>query len=108
MYVFIVLGISECCLLTSTAYDRYAVICQSLHYLMSQQACSALVGISWLMGIITATMDSSLIFTLPFPSHPVVPHFLCDILLVLRLASAGKPRSEIFIILRSSSYSPSL
>ncbi|XP_062058095.1 olfactory receptor 10P1 [Lepus europaeus] len=100
MYVFIVLGITECCLLTAMAYDRYAAICRPLHYatLMSQQACVAMVGISWLMGIITATTHSSLIFTLPFPGHPVIPHFLCDILPVLRLASAGKHRSEISVM----------
>ncbi|XP_007953266.1 olfactory receptor 10P1 [Orycteropus afer afer] len=100
MYVFIVLGISECCLLTAMAYDRYAAICQPLHYctLMSRQACMTMVGTSWLMGIITATTHSSLIFTLPFPSHPVIPHFLCDILPVLRLASAGKHRSEVSVM----------
>lgn len=101
MYVFIVLGISECCLLTAMAYDRYAAICQPLHYstLMSWRACMAMVGISWLMGIITATTHSSLIFTLPFPSRPVIPHFLCDILPVLRLASAGKHRSEVSVMM---------
>ena len=101
MYVFIVLGISECCLLTAMAYDRYAAICQPLHYstLMSWQACMAMVGISWLMGIITATTHSSLIFTLSFPSRPVIPHFLCDILPVLRLASAGKHRSEVSVMM---------
>ncbi|XP_003988899.1 olfactory receptor 10P1 [Felis catus] len=100
MYVFIVLGITECCLLTAMAYDRYAAICRPLHYstLMSWQACTAMVGISWFMGIITATTHSSLIFTLPFPSHPIIPHFLCDILPVLRLASAGKHRSEISVV----------
>uniref|UniRef100_A0A8C2WEF2 Olfactory receptor n=2 Tax=Chinchilla lanigera TaxID=34839 RepID=A0A8C2WEF2_CHILA len=100
MYVFIVLGISECCLLTAMAYDRYAAICRPLHYsnLMSQQACMAMVAASWLMGIITATTHSSLIFTLPFPSHPVIPHFLCDILPVLRLANARKHRSEISVM----------
>ncbi|XP_046322558.1 olfactory receptor 10P1 [Marmota monax] len=100
MYVFIVLGISECCLLTAMAYDRYAAICRPLHYstLMSPQACRAMVGTSWVMGIITATTHSSLIFTLPFPSHPTVPHFLCDILPVLRLASAGKHKSEISVM----------
>ncbi|XP_030176892.1 olfactory receptor 10P1 [Lynx canadensis] len=100
MYVFIVLGITECCLLTAMAYDRYAAICRPLHYstLMSWQACTAMVGISWFMGIITATTHSSLIFTLPFPSHPIIPHFLCDILPVLRLASAGKNRSEISVV----------
>ncbi|XP_006859646.1 PREDICTED: olfactory receptor 10P1-like [Chrysochloris asiatica] len=100
MYIFIVLGISECCLLTAMAYDRYAAICRPLHYstLMNRQACMIMVGTSWLMGIITATTHSSLIFTLPFPNHPVVPHFLCDILPVLRLASAGKHRSEISVM----------
>ncbi|XP_004429259.1 PREDICTED: olfactory receptor 10P1 [Ceratotherium simum simum] len=100
MYVFIVLGISECCLLTAMAYDRYAAICRPLHYpsLMNWRACVAMVGTSWLIGIITATTQSSLIFTLPFPSHPIIPHFLCDILPVLRLASAGKHRSEISVM----------
>ncbi|XP_010643139.1 olfactory receptor 10P1 [Fukomys damarensis] len=100
MYVFIVLGISECCLLTAMAYDRYAAICRPLHYstLMSRQACMAMVATSWLMGIITATTHSSLIFTLPYPNHPIIPHFLCDILPVLRLASAGKHRSEISVM----------
>ncbi|XP_032276251.1 olfactory receptor 10P1 [Phoca vitulina] len=100
MYVFIVLGISECCLLTAMAYDRYIAICRPLHYstLMNWRACMAMVAVSWLMGIITATTHSSLIFTLPFPSHPIVPHFLCDILPVLRLASAGKHKSEISVV----------
>lgn len=100
MYIFIVLGISECCLLTAMAYDRYAAICRPLHYsiLMSRRTCMAMVSISWLMGIITATTHTSLIFTLPFPRHPIIPHFLCDILPVLRLASAGKHRSEISVM----------
>ncbi|XP_075409359.1 olfactory receptor 10P1 [Tenrec ecaudatus] len=100
MYVFIVLGISECCLLTAMAYDRYAAICRPLHYatLMSQRTCTAMVGSSWLMGIITASTHSSLIFTLPFPRRPLIPHFLCDILPVLRLASAGRHRSEVSVV----------
>ncbi|XP_032097079.1 olfactory receptor 10P1 [Sapajus apella] len=100
MYIFIVLGISECCLLMAMAYDRYAAICQPLHYstLLSPQACMTMVGTSWLIGIITATTHASLIFSLPFPSHPIIPHFLCDILPVLRLASAGKHRSEISVM----------
>ncbi|KAG8513707.1 Olfactory receptor 10P1 [Galemys pyrenaicus] len=100
MYIFIVLGIAECCLLTAMAYDRYAAICRPLHYstLMSWRACAAMVGTSWFMGIITATTHTSLIFTLPFPSRPVIPHFLCDILPVLRLASTGKHRSEISVM----------
>ncbi|XP_004692515.1 PREDICTED: olfactory receptor 10P1 [Condylura cristata] len=100
MYIFVVLGIAECCLLTAMAYDRYAAICRPLRYsaLMSRRACAAMVGTSWLMGVATATTHSSLIFTLPFPRRPVVPHFLCDILPVLRQASAGRRRSEVSVM----------
>lgn len=100
MYVFIVLGISECCLLTAMAYDRHAAICRPLHYstLTRGRACMVMVAVSWLMGIVTATTHSSLIFTLSFPSHPIIPHFFCDILPVLRRASAGKHGSEISVM----------
>lgn len=99
-FVFATTGI-EACLLSVMAYDRYAAICQPLHYstLMSWRACITMVGLSWLMGIVTATTHSSLIFTLPFPRRPVIPHFLCDILPVLRLASAGKHRSEVSVMM---------
>ena len=104
MYVFIVLGISECCLLTAMAYDRYAAICQPLHYstLMSWRACMAMVGLSWLMGIITATTHSSLIFTLPFPRRPVIPHFLCEIQAVLQLVCGNTSLNELQIILAAA------
>ncbi|XP_072506508.1 olfactory receptor 10P22-like [Notamacropus eugenii] len=88
MYFFALFGIAECCLLTVMAYDRYAAICQPLHYamLMKWQVCVGMVGASYLMGITTGTTHSIFIFTLPFPGTNIVHHFLCDILPVLRLA----------------------
>ncbi|XP_072506478.1 olfactory receptor 10P22-like [Notamacropus eugenii] len=82
MYFFVLFGIAECCLLTAMVYDRYAAICQPLHYamLMKQQVCVGMVG------IITGTVDSIFIFTLPFEGTNIVHHFLCDLLPVLILA----------------------
>lgn len=73
------------------AYDRFAAICRPLHYttLMNRGACASTVGASYLMGIIAGTTHSIFIFTLPFHGANTVHHFLCDILPVLRLASAG-------------------
>lgn len=91
MYFFALFGITECCLLTTMAYDRFAAICRPLHYttLMNRGACASMVGASYLMGIIAGTTHSIFIFTLPFHGANTVHHFLCDILPVLRLASAG-------------------
>ncbi|XP_072506468.1 olfactory receptor 10P22-like [Notamacropus eugenii] len=97
MYFFALFGIAECCLLTAMAYDRYAAICQPLHYamLMNRQVCVGMVGASYLMGIITGTTDSIFIFTLPFHGTNTVHHFLCDIVPVLSLTSGDKFWGEV-------------
>ncbi|KAM4881094.1 olfactory receptor 10P22-like [Thomomys bottae] len=97
LYFFALFGIAECCLLAAMAYDRYAAICRPLHYatLMNRGACAGMVGASYLMGVITGTSHSLLIFTLPFHGDNVIHHFLCDILPVLRLASASTFWGEV-------------
>ncbi|OBS71063.1 hypothetical protein A6R68_00450, partial [Neotoma lepida] len=97
LYFFALFGIAECCLLTAMAYDRYAAICCPLHYttLMSQGICASMVGASYFAGIITGTTHSVFIFTLPFRGANTIHHFLCDILPVLRLASASTFWGEV-------------
>ncbi|XP_072506477.1 olfactory receptor 10P22-like [Notamacropus eugenii] len=97
MYFFALFGIAECFLLTAMAYDRYAAICQPLHYamLMNQQICVGMVGASYLMGIITGTTHSIFIFTLPYHGTNIIHHFLCDILPVLRLANGDTFWGEV-------------
>ncbi|XP_027710734.1 olfactory receptor 9 [Vombatus ursinus] len=100
MYFFALFGVAECCLLTAMAYDRYAAICQPLHYamLMKQQVCVGMVGASYLMGIITGTTHSIFIFTLPFHGTNIVHHFLCDVLPVLRLTSGDTHWGEVGVL----------
>ncbi|XP_036614340.1 olfactory receptor 9-like [Trichosurus vulpecula] len=97
MYFFALFGIAECCLLTATACDRYAAICQPLHYamLMNRHVCVRMVGASYLMGIITGIIHSIFIFTLPFQGTNIVHHFLCDVLSVLRLSSGDTFWGEV-------------
>lgn len=97
LYFFVLFGITECCLLTAMAYDRYAAICRPLHYttLMNRGACASMVGASYLMAIIAGTTHSIFIFTLPFHGANTIHHFLCDILPVLRLASANTLWGEV-------------
>ncbi|XP_068952865.1 olfactory receptor 10P22-like [Petaurus breviceps papuanus] len=92
MYFFMLFGIAECCLLTAMAYDRYAAICHPLHYamLMRWQVCVGMVGACYLMGIITSTTNSIFIFSLSYHGTNIIPHFFCDNLPVLRLASGDR------------------
>ncbi|XP_013376319.1 PREDICTED: olfactory receptor 9-like [Chinchilla lanigera] len=97
MYFFALFGIAECCLLTAMAYDRYAAICRPLHYstLMNQGACTSMVGASYLMGVITGTTHSICIFTLPFHGANIIHHYMCDVMPVLRLATANTFWGEV-------------
>ncbi|XP_068952966.1 olfactory receptor 10P22-like [Petaurus breviceps papuanus] len=97
MYFYALFGIAECCLITAMAYDRYAAICQPLHYamLMRRQVCVGMVGASYLMGIITGITHSIFIFTLPFHGTNIIRHFLCDSLPVLRLTSGDTFWGEV-------------
>ncbi|KAG8525053.1 Olfactory receptor 2C3, partial [Galemys pyrenaicus] len=49
----LVFGATECLLLAVMAYDRYAAVCQPLHYtvIMHPQLCQRMVVTSWLGGL---------------------------------------------------------
>ncbi|XP_056653954.1 olfactory receptor 9-like [Monodelphis domestica] len=92
VYFFTLFGITECCLLTAMAYDRFAAICHPLHYatLMNRQVCVGMVGASYLMGITMGTVHTMLVFALPFHGTNIIHQFFCDNLAVLKLASGDK------------------
>ncbi|XP_004861457.1 olfactory receptor 9-like [Heterocephalus glaber] len=97
LYFFSFFGVIECCLLTAMAYDRYAAICRPLHYttLMKQRACNCMVGASYLMGVITGTIHSICIFSLPFHGANTIHHYMCDVMPVLRLVTGSTFTGEV-------------
>nr|XP_056720176.1 olfactory receptor 10P1-like [Euleptes europaea] len=99
MHFFILFGITECCLLSVMAYDRYIAICKPLQYscIMDPRECIQLAAISWAIGIFVAFGQSVSIFTLPFCGPNRISHFFCDILPVLRLATADTFKNEVAV-----------
>ncbi|XP_068023636.1 olfactory receptor 10A4-like [Melanerpes formicivorus] len=97
MYVFSLLGITECCLLAVMAYDRYVAICQPLHYqaMMSWGKCFLLAAVSWLIGFLVALGQTTSIFTLPYCGPNRINHFFCDLPPLLKLACAATSKNEI-------------
>nr|XP_048275766.1 olfactory receptor 13C7-like [Myodes glareolus] len=90
MFLSFAMGATECVLLSMMAFDRYVAICNPLRYpvIMSKALYMSMAISSWVSGIITATVQTSLAMRLPFCGDNVINHFTCEILAVLKLACA--------------------
>uniref|UniRef100_A0A8C9Q6R1 Olfactory receptor n=1 Tax=Spermophilus dauricus TaxID=99837 RepID=A0A8C9Q6R1_SPEDA len=99
MYVFAILGLTECCLLAAMAYDRFVAICHPLHYtlLMSPAVCLKLAAVSWITGVVVESAQITWIFTLPFCGTGEIQHFFCDIMPVVKLACVDTSHNEIVL-----------
>ncbi|XP_019490672.1 PREDICTED: olfactory receptor 8B12-like [Hipposideros armiger] len=85
-YCFFV--ISECCILSAMAYDRYVAICKPLWYtvMMSPQVCLLLLLGVYGMGVFGAVTHMGNIIVLTFCADNCVNHYMCDILPLLELS----------------------
>ncbi|KAI5278048.1 Olfactory Receptor 5An1 [Manis pentadactyla] len=86
-FFFAALGLTEACLMTAMAYDRYAAICNPLLYssIMSPTLCVGMVLGSYMAGISGSVSQVCAILQLHFCGPNVIRHFFCDMpqLLVL-------------------------
>ncbi|VCW82382.1 unnamed protein product [Gulo gulo] len=89
MYFFILFGCLDNFLLAVMAYDRYVAICQPLHYttVMRQELCISLIAGSWFFSCIHALLHTLLLVQLSFCADNTIPHFFCDITVLLKLSS---------------------
>ncbi|XP_074838601.1 olfactory receptor 10A4-like [Carettochelys insculpta] len=80
MYIYFIMGLTACCLLAAMAYDRYVAICHPLHYttILSGRTCVQLAGASWMIGILVAGAQTTLLFSQPFCGSNRVHHYYCD------------------------------
>ncbi|XP_068253889.1 olfactory receptor 5AP2-like [Nyctibius grandis] len=79
-YVYVVFATTECYLLAGMAYDRYVAICSPLLYAisMSSRVCVLLVAISYLAGIVNATIHTGFALRLSFCGPNIINHFYCE------------------------------
>ena len=101
-FVFSTLGLSESCLMTAMAYDRYAAICNPLLYssVMSPALCIRLVLGSYLAGLSGSMSQLCAMLQLHFCGPNVINHFFCDMpqLLVLSCTDTFSVQLLIAII----------
>ncbi|XP_008562193.1 PREDICTED: olfactory receptor 10AG1-like, partial [Galeopterus variegatus] len=99
MCFVLMLGGTECLLLTVMAYDRYVAICNPLRYslVMNHRVCTQLVAGSWISGIPVGIRHTYQIFSLPFCGSNRINHFFCDVPPILKLACGDTFVNEISV-----------
>ncbi|XP_007538678.1 putative olfactory receptor 2W6 [Erinaceus europaeus] len=93
------LGATECLLLAVMAYDRYAAVCQPLHYtvIMHPQLCQKMVLASWLGGLGSALILCSLTLKLPRCGQREVDNFFCEMPALIKMACVYSKVIEIVV-----------
>ncbi|XP_053112239.1 olfactory receptor 5V1-like [Hemicordylus capensis] len=99
--VFFLMAFSgaECWILAIMAYDRYAAICQPLHYscLMRPRVCMQLAMASWVCGFLDAALHTALASRLSFGGASKIHHIFFDLPPLLRIACSDTYINEIMI-----------
>ncbi|KAM6158265.1 olfactory receptor 8H2-like [Rhynchocyon petersi] len=101
MFFFIGLVVTECFFLSSMAYDRYAAICNPLHYpvVMSRTLCHSLITVSYVIGFSQSLAIVVSIAYLRFCNSNVIHHFFCDTTPIFILSSTDTWEAETLTLI---------
>ncbi|XP_050775789.1 olfactory receptor 5V1-like [Gopherus flavomarginatus] len=88
MFLFSLSAGTETFILSALAYDRYAAICDPLHYVqtMSKGICVQLVSGAWTMGFFYALLNTVVALKLHFCGPNQINHFSCELPPLLQLS----------------------
>ncbi|KAM9768003.1 olfactory receptor 5AN1-like [Dama dama] len=100
-FVFSTMGLSESCLMTTMAYDRYAAICNPLLYssIMSPVLCGRMVLGSYLAGLSASIFYLCFMLNFQFCGPNVINHFFCDMPQLLVLSCTDTFSAQLFTAL---------
>ncbi|ELW66417.1 olfactory receptor 2D3 [Tupaia chinensis] len=99
IFVFLLLGGTECALLAVMSYDRYVAVCKPLHYssIMTHWVCVQLAIGSWTSGAFVSLVDTTFTLCLPYRGKNIINHFFCEPPTLLKLASTDPYNTEMAI-----------
>ncbi|PKU28653.1 hypothetical protein llap_21044 [Limosa lapponica baueri] len=99
LFSFATCATTECYVLAAMAYDRYVAICNPLLYsvVMSQRLCVGMLAGAYLAGVISSTIHTVSIFSLPFCRSKRINHFFCDGPPLLALSCSDTHVNEVML-----------
>nr|XP_010592856.1 olfactory receptor 2T10-like [Loxodonta africana] len=91
IFFSLTLGIAECLLLTLMSYNHYIAICNPLQYsvIMSHNIYTQMVIGFWAGGAVTSLIHTVCVMQFPISCPQKIPHFLCEVMALLKLTSKG-------------------
>ncbi|XP_068927627.1 olfactory receptor 13A1-like [Petaurus breviceps papuanus] len=91
---------AELLLFTAMAYDRYAAICQPLHYstIMSKAACCLMASAVWAVSGTNITINIIMTARLSFCGPNVIDHFFCEIPPLLPLSCSSTNVNNAMVV----------
>ncbi|KAM6451702.1 olfactory receptor 5BS1-like [Liasis olivaceus] len=100
MFCTLLLGVTEIFLLSAMAYDRYSAVCHPLHYIMimNKAICSYLVLGAWLMGLLSAIINTMPIFSLHFCGLHEINHFSCELPPLLKASCSDTFLNNVILL----------
>ncbi|XP_043735445.1 olfactory receptor 5AN1-like [Cervus elaphus] len=100
-FVFSTMGLSESCLMTAMAYDRYAAVCNPLLYssIMLPALCGRMVLASYVAGLSGSIFYLCFMSKFQFCGPNVINHFFCDMPQLLVLSCTDTFSAQIFTAL---------
>ncbi|NWX44403.1 O14J1 protein, partial [Steatornis caripensis] len=104
IFLFSSLIVTEYCLLTIMAYDRYVAICKPLHYgtLLGSRACVHMAAAAWGTGFLNALLHTANTFSLPLCEGNTVKQFFCEIPQILKLSCSHSHLREVGLLVVSA------
>ncbi|XP_055989776.1 olfactory receptor 5A1-like [Sorex fumeus] len=95
------MGMSECCLLATMAYDRYVAIGKPLQYsaIMNPKLCCKMVTAAIGSGFISSLVETAPCLNLYFCGPNIIRHFFCDLPQIVSLSCSDTFLCQIIIFL---------
>ncbi|KAM3912229.1 olfactory receptor 8G17-like [Leptodactylus fuscus] len=99
VYLFSGITGNELLLMAAMSYDRYAAVCNPLHYttIMSFLNCFLLSVICWTLGLLQAIPYVILLLRISCYKSLVINHFFCDLMPIMQLSCSNIDTLEILI-----------
>ncbi|XP_072254849.1 olfactory receptor 5AP2-like [Pyxicephalus adspersus] len=99
-FFFAALASTEVFVLSDMAYDRYVAVCHPLHYasVITKKKCLGLVILSFSVGFIQSSTQTSSLFSLEYCGSNLIDHFYCDIPPLVRLSCSETHTCKIITL----------
>ncbi|XP_044839611.1 olfactory receptor 8S1-like [Mauremys mutica] len=100
VFFIFLMAATEISILSAMAYDRYAAICDPLHYMntMNKGICVHLVSGAWAIGFIDALLNTVFVLKLHFCGPNQISHFSCELPSLLQLSCTETFTNQVVLL----------